>query len=83
MKLSKKLIEILQLMNNDWELGFDKFRYKWWLQKGGCGYGGDSKNIHGKTNIKFLIQENLISSKGFNYPTETYCITEKGKEILK
>jgi len=83
-KLSKKLKEILELMNTGWELGIDHFNQeRRWVQKGGCGFGGESKDIHKNANIKFLIFDGLIKSNGYDYPTETYRITNKGRTALQ
>ncbi len=90
MKLTKKQIEILTLMNLGWELGKNtstsarniSHNRVWWLQKGGIGRGGESKEIHGKVNILNLYQEKLILSTGFNFPSEKYYLTKKGKKLL-
>jgi len=83
MKLTPKLIEILKLMNSGWQLGLSKScTGGWWLQKGGCGYGGESKRFHGNVKIFELVKENLIKSDGYGFPTQTYHLTEKGKGFL-
>ena len=84
MKLSKKLIEILELMNNGWELGRDHHMCRWWLQKGGLGYGGDAIRLHGRTKVRMLLSEGLIEDDGkHHFPTTPYYLTDKGEEYLK
>ena len=85
MKLSKKLIEILELMNNGWELGFDDgFTSHWRIQQGGLGKGGNAIYPHGRTKIITLIEEGLITNDGkHHFPTTPYFLTDKGKQYLK
>jgi len=83
-KLTKKLIEILIFMNSGWELGISHAgSFGFWLQKGGCGKGGEYKEIHGRTNIYKLKIEGLIASNGYGFPTEKYHLTDKGKLFLE
>jgi len=84
MKLSPKLIEILQLMNGGWELGFDSHQCKWWVQKGKLGCGGDTIHPHGRIKISRLREEGLIANDGkHHFPTTPYFLTEKGKQYVK
>lgn len=82
MKLSKKLIEILQLMNNKWQLGRGEDG-KYWLQLNGIGRGGKTKWLHGRTQIGKLLNLNFIESCGWSFPTTKYQLTDKGKQYLK
>ncbi len=86
-KLSKKLLEILELMNSGWEFcqdddcGIDKH---WRLQKGKLGHGGDCIYPHGRTRIHTLIDLKLIKNDGeHHFPTTPYYLTSKGKLLLK
>jgi hypothetical protein len=87
MPLTPKLIEILKLMNNGWELGLsDRARngFEWWMQKGGLGRGGEAKQIHGRVDVYKLKREGLIDNDGkFHFPTTSYFLTDKGKQFLK
>jgi len=84
MKLSPKLIEILVLMNSGWELGrSNTSSLGWWLQKGGIGKGGETNEIHGRTNMYMLTNSKLIASNGYGFPTQKYYLTEEGKQFLK
>jgi len=86
MKLSPKLLEILELMNDGWELGFSIGVSKalWWIQKGGLGRGGEAKYPHGRIQIRRLSKEGLIANDGkHHFPTTPYFLTDKGKKFLK
>ena len=84
MKLNSKLIEILELMNSGWQLGNSGACMRgWWLQKGGCGKGGETKYLHGRTNVYELWTKKLIVSDGYNFPIEKYHLTEKGKKYIE
>lgn len=81
MKLSKKLVEILELMNNGYELGCtDEIQgYRWWLQKGGLGKGGDSVHLHRRVKVSKLRELGFIENDGkHHFPTTPYFLTEKG-----
>lgn len=83
MKLTPKLKEILVLMKSGWQLGKSKaLSCHWWLQKDGCGKGGEAKIIDGRVRVINLWREKLIESDGYGFPTETYHLTEKGKRIV-
>ncbi len=82
MELSKRLKEVLSMMNNDWELSIiDGF--PWSLQLGGSGKGGETKRLHGKLRINKLINLHFIEACGMSFPTTKYRLTEKGKAYLK
>lgn len=84
MKLSPKLIEVLQLMNNGWELGYSGHQDHWWIQEGKLGYGGEAKNFHGRLKIYKLRELELIANDGrHHFPTTPYFLTNKGKDYLK
>lgn len=86
MKLSPKLIEILKLMNDGWELGFHEgvSSMGFWIQKNGLGHGGESKQIHGRTNVYKLKIAGLIDNDGkHHFPTTPYFLTDKGKKFVK
>jgi hypothetical protein len=53
-------------MNNGWELGIhDGINgYRWSIQQGGLGRGGNCIYPHGRTNIRLLIKEGLIANDG-------------------
>lgn len=78
---SKKLEEILRLMNSGWELGCGHSG-GYWLQKGGIGRGGECIWIHGRTNVYLLRGEDLIAPYGKEFPTQKYHLTDKGKEYI-
>lgn len=87
MKLSKKLIEILVLMNTGWELGHDDTcsgSCHWRIQEGGLGWGGKAIYPHGRTKVRTLIQLDFIAHDGkHHFPTTPYFLTGKGKQFLK
>jgi len=81
--LSKK--EVVDMMEDGWELGCSVSVVmpdgkmttdgRWWLQKGGCGYGGDIKTVHGNV-IYALINQNTITKKKYGFPTTTYKLVK-------
>ena len=80
MKLSKIQIEILKLMSEGWELcsstTFD-LSSSTWLQKGGCGKGGQTKCISIATKHA-LFKKGLIGYKKYEFPTTRWFLTKKG-----
>ncbi len=84
MKTSQKQIEILQLITNGWEIGIDTGPSPTtWIQKGGLGRGGESKQVHFNTfdslRYKGLIKRNHES---FFANPQHYCITDKGRQVV-
>lgn len=83
MQLSKRLREILIMMCAGWELGrSETWKGGWWLQKGGCGKGGECRYIHGRTNVRLLVKEGLIALNKRSFPTTKYHLTSKGYERI-
>lgn len=78
-KLSKTQQEVVELMRSGWELGQGMNLYgRTWLQKGGCGRGGDTKNISSAT-LFALRKANAIKVKKREWSLETYELTEDFK----
>lgn len=81
MTLSKRQREVIDLMGEGWELarsmGFD---CRYWIQKGGAGYGGESKNVNANTGYS-LYKKGLIEVNVIKYPRETYKLTDKAKGL--
>ena len=79
-KLSKSQIEVLEFMRNGWQLGsriqLKEFHKRFWLQKGGCGKGGESKKVSSKTAY-FLIENNLIEVDDSGYGGQNSTYREK------
>lgn len=79
MKLSKTQTEAIKLMRNGWELGISGSLYnRAWLQKGGCGKGGESKKLSFAT-FESLRRQGFIERHEFRYPTQTYRLTTTGQ----
>ena len=53
-----------------------------WLQKGGCGRGGEAKDVRYDT-FRALEKKELVKKKHEGFPTSTYKLTDKAKLILK
>ena len=71
-KLSKAQQEVVAMMENGWELGVStSFDGRSWLQKGGCGKGGETKTVSIRT-FSALRDAGLIESSGRSFPTEKY-----------
>jgi hypothetical protein len=81
--LTKKQAEVVYLMANGWELGLDiGIIGRYWIQKGGLGYGGESRNVHGNTAY-FLNRMKMIESVERHFPTERFRLTELGLQTVK
>lgn len=79
MKLSKTQAEAVRLMRAGWELGtVSGIGGRAWLQKGGCGKGGESKKIS-MTTFGSMWRKGLIEHHEFRYPTQTYRLTTAGQ----
>jgi len=82
MKVSKVQLDILQKMNEGWELGMGRgYNPSHWLQKNGLGRGGDTQNVK-DNSFSSLYKKELIKSTGYNYPSERWELTEKGKALV-
>lgn len=80
MKLSKAQQEILDLMNNGWELGkYGGLEPKYSIQKGGLGRGGESKIINYRT-ILALYKKGLIKSIGGWNPERFHLVATKEED---
>lgn len=81
--LTGKQKEVLKLMADGWELGLDiGISGRYWMQQGGCGKGGESRNLHTNT-IYFLIRKNMISRTKREFPLEHYALTEEGRKVAE
>ena len=81
MKLSSTQRDILQLMSSGWELGEDMGANSHaWIQKGGLGRGGETKNVNSNT-LYALWRGNYIETAKEMFPTRRFKLTEKGKSI--
>lgn len=83
-KPTLKMLEILGLMVNGWELGKDvDFNGRWWIQKGRLGCGGETKsNLH-RGMIQGLIDRGLIERGQYHFPTTKCYITPAGRKALE
>jgi hypothetical protein len=85
--MKKKKLSLIQLsvlihLNTGWELGHNRgYGSRAWIQKGGVGKGGKSKTISQAT-FTVLLQMKAIEMWDGGYPTDKYCISESGKELL-
>lgn len=74
-KLSKTQQEVVDLMRSGWELGNSGgFYSRTWLQKGGCGRGGDTKTVSVAT-LFALRKVNAIKVKNSQWALTTYQLT--------
>lgn len=81
-KLSETQREVLRLMADGWELGSTGgFEPRYWLQKGGLGKGGETKDIRSTTYLS-LLGLGLIEQAAHKFPFVYYRLTEKGKSEL-
>lgn len=83
MKLSKTQAEVVYLMQNGWELACSQvFCGRSWLQQGGAGHGGKSKDVHRNT-FQALINKGVIILNVRKFPTATYRLTDEFKQTNK
>lgn len=76
MKLTKAQQEIIDLLKNGWELGISAgFNARCWIQKGGIGRGGESKDIRHSTYTA-LRKAKAIKLVEQGYPTSKYAASE-------
>jgi hypothetical protein len=78
---------IIYLASQDWEMGCtDGIRARYWMQRGGLGRGGATKQIHART-WQGLLERHIIEKIQFTNPipslTEKYQLTLLGKELAK
>lgn len=80
-KLSDKQKEVILNARNGWQLGrSSSLNPRAWMQKGGLGKGGESKDI--SFNIwNALLRRHLIEQDYYSFPTSPYKLTELGKTI--
>ena len=81
-KLSKAQVYVLWPMANGWQLGHDTHTNRYRVQKGGCGYGGDSLPVHWRTCHTLLAAGMIEADTAYRYPTRTYHITGAGLNAL-
>lgn len=75
MILTKNQSEIVKLMSEGWQLGSTNgIEVRTWLQKGGCGKGGESKNVNA-TSVNALLFRGIIIVDIDCYPTKTFKLS--------
>jgi len=72
MKLSKRQQIVVDRMQESWALCVSRgFHSNVWLQKNGCGRGGESEQVSFST-FHALYKRNLITLNKDGYPTECW-----------
>jgi uncharacterized protein YjhX (UPF0386 family) len=75
MKLSKRQQEVVDLLSDGWEIGFSNtFNGSVWIQKGGVGRGGETRNVHTAT-VFALLDRGIIMCVRSGFPTSCYRLT--------
>lgn len=70
-KLTDVQRKVVDLMRDGWELGFDSRQYSHaWLQKRGCGRGGESINVNLNTFNGLCIKKIIRYKPGQNQWTQ-------------
>lgn len=78
-KLSEAQQHVVDLMKSGWQLGVSTdYRGYSWIQKDGCGRGGETEDIHGNT-VSALINKNIIVIDAERFPLRTYKLAESAK----
>ena len=71
--------EVITLMREGWELGRSmSFDGSAWLQKGGWGKGGETRDVWSNT-MQSLYRSGLIELESEKYPTARYRLTDFGR----
>ena len=64
--------KVIDLMKSGWQLAKSVDQnHDTWLQKGGCGRGGEIKRVHGNTFHALWIA-GLIEYDQYDFPVSTY-----------
>ena len=75
-KLSKTQQEVVDLMRDGWEFGVSlTFDGGCWLQKGGCGRGGETKRVSSNTLVS-MRNSGLIVCSSSKFPLAIYKLAE-------
>lgn len=73
-KLSKAQQAVLDLMNDGWELGWGlDFHGRCWIQKGGVGFGGESKDISSATAYALRRDGHIVCVEN-KFPAARYHV---------
>lgn len=80
MKLSETQQHIIDRMKSGWQLGQSTagLNRHSWLQKDGCGRGGEAEDVHGNT-ISALQDRKIIVVDVEGFPLRTYKLVESTK----
>lgn len=79
MKLSETQQHVIDRMESGWQLGTSMdLRGHSWIQKYGCGSGGDAEDVHGNT-VHALLDGKLIVVDSVKFPLRTYKLAEEKK----
>lgn len=71
-KMTKVQQEVVAMMRDGWELGvLTVLDGRCWLQKGGCGKGGETKSVNNKT-VAALRESGVIEIAERSFPTDKY-----------
>lgn len=80
MKLSPRQQEVIDLMNDGWEMGVSvTMDSRCWLQKNGVGRGGKTLRVHGGT-FNSLWDKGLIEPCEYSFPTRKYRLAKSAIE---
>ena len=79
MKYSKAQQEVITLMNEGWELCSSNTMIGGsWLQKNGCGNGGETKRVGTNTFFSLFKRKTIILFKN-SFPTSHYRLSKNEK----
>jgi len=75
MKLTEKQQQVIDLMQDGWQLGRDNHNNgRSWLQKGGIGHGGESVSVS-RSTVDSLEKKGLIKSK-WGFPMTIFSLAQ-------
>jgi len=79
MKLSETQQHVIDRMKSGWQLGTSTSLHPYsWLQKDGCGRGGESEDVHAGT-VSALYNRGAIVVDVEGFPLRTYKLVEGEK----
>ena len=78
MRLSKAQAEIVELLSSGWELGISRdLRGRIWIQHGGIGRGGETKEVRSNTFYALWKAKIIICVKE-SFPVSIYHLAPTG-----
>ena len=78
-ELTKNQKHVVDRLRDGWELGLDT---DYWLQKGGCGFGGESEKVNSST-AHALYKKGVVVVKSSRFPLDTFRLNIEHEDICR